>query len=66
MHPAERKRVALERGADELMQLVEWHYRLRPRLLKRLRLVYTRLCVFLYRALERRFHALPKRRRRRK
>jgi hypothetical protein len=55
--PSERERTALKRGADELMQLVEWHYRLRPAQLARLRKIYARVCVQLYRALERRFRS---------
>lgn len=51
----ERERIATERGADQLMELVSWHYRGEPAKLSRLRKLYTQLCVLLYRALERRF-----------
>lgn len=66
MLPSERKRIALERGCDELMALIEWHYKHRQPQLKRFRAAYASLCIAFYRALERRFHALPKRRRKQK
>jgi hypothetical protein len=53
--PSERQRLALERGASDLWELVKWHYRNRPAQLKRLHQAYARLCCLLYRALERRF-----------
>jgi hypothetical protein len=46
---------SLKRGADELMNLVEYHFSNRPRRLRNLRLAYARLCKRLYDALRERF-----------
>jgi hypothetical protein len=55
--PSERQRLAIDRGATQLWELIKWHYRDRPRQLKRLHRAYAGLCGLLYRALERRFHS---------
>ena len=44
---------AAKRGADELMALVEYALRYRPRALKNARRYYRDCCLRLYRALER-------------
>ena len=53
--PSELEQRAVARGADELMNLAEYHFAKRPRLVRRLRQAYRRLCVEIYRALERRW-----------
>jgi hypothetical protein len=49
-HAAER---GTARGADNLMDLVEYHFAKRPRILRRLRKDYLRLCIHLYLAIDR-------------
>jgi hypothetical protein len=51
--PSDREQRAVERGADELMALAEFHFRKRPRVLLRLRKLYAWFCVHLYSTLER-------------
>jgi hypothetical protein len=55
--PSEREEKAVKRGADELMNLCEWHFRKRPRVLARLRQAYRLLCLRLYCSLERSYRA---------
>jgi hypothetical protein len=49
-HAAER---GAARGADNLMDLAEYHFAKRPRTLRRLRRDYLRLCVHLYLTIDR-------------
>ena len=53
----ELAKLATDRGATALLELVRWHYRKQPRSLKRLEAAHTRLCVLLYCALLRKFPA---------
>jgi hypothetical protein len=53
--PSDIERVAVERGANDLIELVRFHYKTKPRELARLNRIYTRACVRLYRALDRSF-----------
>jgi len=47
------REAALERGADELMNLVEWTLRDRPRALANAKAIYVRCCLDLYRRIAR-------------
>jgi hypothetical protein len=51
--PSQREEKAVKRGADELMVLAEWHFRKKPRVLKRWRKEFAGFCTRLYSALER-------------
>jgi hypothetical protein len=46
---------SLDQGADELMNVVEYHFSKRPRRLRNLRFAYAQLCKRLYDALRERF-----------
>lgn len=41
------------RGADNLMDLIEYHFAKRPRTLRRLRRDYLRFCVYLFLVIDR-------------
>ena len=45
--PTLRQSRAVEIGADELMSLVEWTFRSRPRALRNIRRIYRGFCLFL-------------------
>jgi hypothetical protein len=53
--PSDLERIATERGAKDLIELVRFHYKDRPRELARLNRAYEKTCVLLYRALDRSF-----------
>jgi hypothetical protein len=55
--PSDIEERAVKRGADELMNLAEYHFAKQPRTLLRLRREYVSFCKRVYRALERRFHS---------
>jgi hypothetical protein len=52
---SERERVAIERGADQLIHLIRFHFRRQPRRLKRFEQSYAQLCYRLYSALDKDF-----------
>ncbi len=52
--PSRRERRALELGADELIGLLEWRLRARPRGLRGARRLYRQVCLELLERLERR------------
>jgi hypothetical protein len=57
MKSADRLDTALKRGADELMNRVEYTLRDKPRALARLRRRYVDFCMLLYRAIGRHIRA---------
>jgi hypothetical protein len=50
---SQRREHALKRGADDLMALVEWCLRDKPRALRRARRRYVKLCERLYKLIAR-------------
>lgn len=50
--PSDKEREAMQRDAGELWELVRWHYRHRPRLLRKIHKLYAAVCCLLLRALE--------------
>jgi hypothetical protein len=55
--PSQLEEKAVERGADELVALAEFHFRDRPRALRNIRNAYKRFCAWLYRKLERSYRS---------
>jgi hypothetical protein len=53
--PSDLERLAMERGATSLFELIKYHYKSEPDKLDRLHRAYARHCAALYLALERRF-----------
>jgi hypothetical protein len=51
--PTRRQRRAVSIGADELIALAEWVFRLRPRKLRNLRARHRAYCVTVLREIER-------------